>query len=195
MVRAEGVAVRRCAVVAAVLLTLALAGCSWGPDEVAPTATATLKGSVVDQTPSEADSPTVSSPEAAAPCPLQREALEMALDLEITTVDHQTFRAADELLCTYLGTPYVVLEMYLLPDDGRSTIDVCRAPESAKRLDTVGAGADGVALVAYECPVGIEIRFTAGGYNVLMDAYAESSAANVAALADAAEEVANQLSQ
>jgi hypothetical protein len=172
---------------------LALAGCSWAPDDDAPTAAPTLQGTVVSRTPL-AEGPTPEpSLKAAAPCPLRAEELEEALNVEITKVDHQIYRASDETLCTYLGTPYVVLEMYLLPADGRATMHTCWADQEGTPLAAPQSANPHLGLVAVGCPAGIDMRFTVNGKDVVMQASVEPSEAHLGALAIAAEEVAAQL--
>ena len=187
---------RRSAMAMAALGALALAACSFGPDkDAAPSAAVTLEGTVVEIT-IPADDP-LPEPTAWASgggaCPIDGEHLQAALGVEITEVGSQIFRASDELLCTYYGTPYVVLELYVLPHDGRPIMHTCWADEDSLPLGVPQSPNRELELVARACGEGIDMRFTVNGNDVVMQASMEPTEARAAALADAAELAASTL--
>ena len=187
---------RRSAMAIAAFGVLTLAACSFGPDkDAAPSAAVTLEGSVVEIT-IPADDPSqepTALASGAGPCPIDGEHLQAALGIEITEVGNQIFRASDELLCTFYGTPYVVLELYVLPHDGRSIMHTCWADQESLALGVPQRQNRELDIVARACPAGIDMRFTVNGNDVVMQATVEPTEARAADLADAAEMVAASL--
>jgi hypothetical protein len=170
---------------------IALTGCAMGPDQpTSPSATATLKGAVLEPTasptPTGSDHGSVVIAGAGAQCPVDAATVSAALGVEITRVHHQTFRFDDESYCTYLGTPTVVLDLYVLPDDGRFEMTACAGGANATALLVATSSSPTPELETVDCGGRVDMRFTSGSYNVVMDASVTPTEANLAALAEIA---------